>query len=291
MEKEQGIFIDQFPEQKHSLLIAGFEGWGNALDVSRSMVSFIIRKLEAKRFARINPEAFYRYDENRPRVNINFGQLRSLTPPGGGFYSANIGSTEQKMVILKAPEPNLRWEAFVKEVLKLCRKLQVDTLVSVGSMYDDVLHSDQIISGFASTPDLVTRLNEKGVRPITYSGQTSIHSLLHDHCEKTDIRCMSLWCHCPYYLQGTTHFGVLSYLGKLLANLGGFELDVKELEMSWTKVRKQIQALIRENPELQAMVNGLQKARDHDHGVWPNMAPDEKKSKKIIQIKDFLDPK
>ena len=62
--KEQGIHIEQLPAQRHSLLITCFDGWGNALDVSRAMASFLIRKLEANYFARINPEPFYRYDEN-----------------------------------------------------------------------------------------------------------------------------------------------------------------------------------------------------------------------------------
>jgi proteasome assembly chaperone (PAC2) family protein len=47
----QGIHIKELPELKNALLIAGFDGWGNAMDLSRAMASYLIRKLEAKYFA------------------------------------------------------------------------------------------------------------------------------------------------------------------------------------------------------------------------------------------------
>jgi len=280
---EQGIYIETLPEQRQSVLITGFEGWGNALNVSRAMVSFLIRRLKAKYFAWINPEQFYQYDENRPLVNIDGGRLRDFSPPGGAFYA----SDEEGIVILRAKEPNLRWFKFVDEVLSLCNKLGVKTIISVGSMYDDVLHSDRIISAFASNEDLLTKLKQKGILPINYNGPGGIHSTLHSEGQKRGFQCISLWCHCPYYLQGATHFGLLSQLGSLLSFLGGFELDVKELEANWRELSRQIQELIEENLELQAMIDGLRKAKVH--GSWANMKGDGKKNGKIIQLKDFLD--
>ena len=108
----QGINIKELPELKNAILIAGFDGWGNALDLSRAMASYLIRKLEAKYFARINPDLFYRYDENRPIANIEHGILKSVSLPNGSFYAVRTGSDESDLVILKASEPNLRWLNF-----------------------------------------------------------------------------------------------------------------------------------------------------------------------------------
>jgi len=60
--KTQGIHVTQWPDLKAPLLIAGFDGWGNALDVSRGMAAFLIRKLQAQSFAGINPDIFYLYE-------------------------------------------------------------------------------------------------------------------------------------------------------------------------------------------------------------------------------------
>ena len=80
------------------------------------MVSYLIRKLKAKKIAWINPEPFYRYDENRPLVNIEDGRLMGISPPGGSFYTTLTDSDEKGIVILKASEPNLRWFQFMDEM-------------------------------------------------------------------------------------------------------------------------------------------------------------------------------
>ena len=78
---QKGIQIDTMPFEKAHILIAGFDGWGNAMDVSKAMVSYLIRKLKAKPFATINSDLFYRYDENRPVVVIEGGVLNDVVLP------------------------------------------------------------------------------------------------------------------------------------------------------------------------------------------------------------------
>jgi len=285
---EKGIFIEKLPELKEPLLIAGFDGWGNALDVSRAMVAYMIRKLKAGHFASINPDLFYHYDKNRPSVNIEDGTLKGISAPGGGFYYARTGSQGKDLVILKAIEPNLRWINFAEELLSLCEKLNVKTIITLGSMYDNVLHSDRIISGIASNQDLFSRLRQKNVIPINYRGPSAIHSTLHSESTKRDFECISLWCHCPYYLEGTTHFGILASLGSLLSSIGDFELDVEEIEASWKDLNRQIQGIIEKNPAFQDMINNLRKAKVR--GSWASMKESIKKGDKVIPLEDFLRP-
>lgn len=286
---EQGIKVEYLPKLDNVVLIAGFEGWGNALDVSSSMVSYMIRKLKAVRFAGLNPDLFYRYDENRPVVNIEDGTLKSVQSPGGSFHYVETDPSGTDLVLLKANEPTLRWFQFVEDLFSLCRNLGIGTIITLGSMYDNVLHSDKIISAIASSDRHSSALQEKNVTPINYKGPSAIHSTIHSEGRKQGFECISLWCHCPYYLQGATHFGLLSHLGDLLSSLGGFELDREELDASWRELNKQIQGLIEQNPELQGMINELRKAKVR--GSWASMKESEHKDGKVIQIADFLKPK
>jgi len=285
---EKGIFIEKLPELKKPLLIAGFDGWGNALDVSRAMVAYMIRKLKAGHFASINPDLFYHYDKNRPSVNIEDGILKDISAPGGGFYYARTGSQGKDLVILNAIEPNLRWINFAEELLSLCEKLNVKTIITLGSMYDNVLHSDRIISGIVSNRDLFSRLRQKNVIPVNYRGPSAIHSTLYSESTKRGFECISLWCHCPYYLEGTTHFGLLASLGALLSSIGDFELDVEEIEASWKDLNRQIQGIIEKNPDFKDMINNLRKAKVR--GSWASMKESIKKGDKVIPLKDFLKP-
>ena len=102
---EESIKIDYLPKLNDPLFIAGFDGWGNALDISRGMVDYMIRKKNAKLFAKIDPDIFYRFDENRPLVDIENGLIKKIYPPGGFFYVTREG---RDIIFLKATEPNLQ---------------------------------------------------------------------------------------------------------------------------------------------------------------------------------------
>jgi len=282
---KEAIKIEYLPELKDPLLIAGFDGWGNALDISRGMVDYMIRKLDAKPFANINPDLFYRFDENRPFVNIENGLLKKVSPPGGILFATEPGSVDRDLIFFKASEPNLRWFEFADAILKLSKKIGVKTIISLGSMYDNVLHTDLVISAIASNEAILSALKEKRILTIDYRGPGAIHSTIQMESQKRGMECISLWCHCPYYLQGTTHFGLLSHLGALLSSWGSFKLDITELDMTWRELEKQIQGIIDKNPELQGMISELRKAK-----IKGSLEGIEK-HEKIIHLKDFLRPK
>jgi hypothetical protein len=156
-------------------------------------------------------------------------------------------------------------------------------------MYDSVFHSDRIISGIASSETDLTKLKQKNVIPIHYQGPSAIHSIIHSKSPPKGVHSISLWCHCPYYLQGITHLGLLSTLGDLLSFLGDFKLNTQDLEMSWSALKVKIQELIESNPELQTVINEIRKAKVK--GSWANVAGSIKKDEKVINIKDFLEPR
>ena len=283
----QGINIRELPQLEEPLLIAGFEGWGNALKISSGMAAYLIRKLNAAQFATLNPDCFYRYDETRPMVKIEDGILNQVEPPGGAFYASQTEMGQKDVVILKADEPSLNWYQFIDEMFHLCRQLGVETIITLGSMYDNVLHSDRVISGIASTDTLVADLNERNINSVSYQGPSAIHSIIQLEGPKKGFECISLWSHCPFYLQGTTHFGVLAHLGAILATMGDFDLDTTDLEDSWKSLSEQIQELVRTNPEIQRIINELRKSKVR--GTAAGMRG-SLKDEKVINIEDFLDP-
>ena len=54
--RQKPIQIDSLPLLKDPLFIAGFDGWGNALDISRGMVDYLIQKFDAQPFGKLNPD-------------------------------------------------------------------------------------------------------------------------------------------------------------------------------------------------------------------------------------------
>jgi proteasome assembly chaperone (PAC2) family protein len=284
-----GIHIKELPQLNKPVLIAGFDGWGNALNISSGMAAYFIRRLEAKKFADLDPDTFYRYDEQRPVVNIVEGKLNTLTPPQGSFYAIETDENQSDIVILKANEPNLRWFKFVELLFSICEKLRIHKIITIGSMYDNVLHTDRILSGIASSPEMLSELKQKRIIPISYQGPSAIHSIIQSEGTKKGYECTSLWSHCPYYLQGTTHFGILSYLGELIAGLVNFQLDTLDLQGNWKKLENQINTLVEGNSELQTLISNLRKEKVK--GSAANLRGAANSDEKIINLQDFLDPK
>jgi proteasome assembly chaperone (PAC2) family protein len=279
------IRLDDLPAMEDPILIAGFEGWGNALDISRGMVDYLIEKLKGRKIGAFTADFFYRFDEHRPVAEIEDGILKSLTPPGGGFFAVDRAVSGKDLIILKATEPNLCWMGFAEAVLDLCQKAGVKMIISLGSMYDNVLHTDTMLSAVATSHELLAQLKNRKVVAVNYKGPSAIHSTLLYEARKRGVPCVSLWCHCPFYLQGTTHFGLLSHLGSLLSSWGGFALDTQELDRTWKDLSKQIQGIIDKNPELQTMINDLRKSKIK--GSWE----EAKRGDKVIHLEDFLGPK
>lgn len=285
---EEGIRVHHMPPLNQPILIAGFDGWGNALNVSEGMAAYLIRELGAEIFAELDPDLYFRYDSNRPIVEIEAGEIRRISLPKGGFYRAKTSGKRGDIVILKSREPNLHWRRFAGDLMTFCKRIGVKMIITVGAMYDNVLHSDRFMSGIASDSALSAMLKEKGLIPITYKGPSAIHSVILTEGQKMGYDSMSIWCHCPYYLEGITHFGLLSHLGSLLASIGDFDLNTADMEKKWKELNLQIQELIEKNPQLQEMLSDIRKEKVK--GSWKNMKDASEKDHKIINLADFIKP-
>lgn len=284
---KQGIQIESTPQLKRPVLIIGFDGWGNALNVAKGMISYLIQKLGATKIATINPDRYYRYDAVRPWVTIEQGVAKELLPPGGNFFAAQTSHGERDIVILDAYEPNMNWFQFSEELISFCTRLEIDTIISLGGMFDNVLHTDRIISGTVSSETLLSRLIGFNINTITYQGPTSIHSVILSEGQKKGMSCYSLWCHCPYYLQDMVFFGMISHLGKLISSIGEFQLDTEELDKKWRKTGGSIQQMLKNKPEIMSAVSQLKKQKPR--GAWTKMKPPPAKDEKVINLQDYMD--
>lgn len=284
---EDELVIESRPDVSRPLLIIGFEGWANSGNVAIGMIDFLRKKLGATRFAGIRPDGFYRFDDVRPTVRFAGGCLEEFTPPEAAFFVAGKQEGRGDIVLFKAPEPHLRWFAFVENILSLCTELGVRLIISLGGFQDSVLHTDAVISGFASNEQLLRSLADLGIAPTEYEGPGAVHALIFQEAERMGIEGVSLWGHCPFYLQGT-HLRLLCRMAPVLSSLGGFQVDAGELEKGWTQLARNIQRFIDGNPGLQKVIKELVKSKAR----VPGQARDPSKDQgKVIYLDDFFKPR
>ena len=142
----QTFRLETLPALTAPVFIIGFRGWGNALEVSAGTAAYLVETLQGVSIGHIDPDTCYRYDENRPVVNIEAGEMKSITPPGGSVFAIETNPGENDLVILIADEPSLNWYRFSFELVDLAHQLGAPGVITLGSMFDNVLHTDRLIS-------------------------------------------------------------------------------------------------------------------------------------------------
>jgi proteasome assembly chaperone (PAC2) family protein len=284
-----GIQIERTPQVKAPVFITGFNGWGNALNVSTDMIDYLVEQLGAERFGRLDPDWFFIYENARPSIDIRDGVLKRFEPPEGTFYAVRTDVGQSDLVLFKSHEPTMNWYRFCDALFELFLNLKGRLFITLGGMYDNVLHTDRELSGMAAGEAFRQRLIESKVTLISYQGPGAVHTILQVEGTRLGIECISLWAHCPYYLQGTSHFGLLAEMGDLLSQLANFRFDPSDLEKRWQPMAAQIQRLIDEKPDLRDMINKLRKEKTR--GSATGSLTGIKKGEKVIDISDFLNPK
>ena len=144
--RSEKLKIYNRPKFKSPRLLLGFSGWMDGGEVSTGTVKCLISKLEARRFAEIDPEGFYIYSFPgmmemtamfRPHTKIEDGLIKSYETPRDGFFA----SEKEDLILFLGKEPNLNWREFGECIFSLCREFGVKIVYFIGSVSGLVPHT------------------------------------------------------------------------------------------------------------------------------------------------------
>ena len=276
---EDIVTLYQMPQLHDPVLIVGFGDWSNAGNVALKSIEYIIEKKKATLIAEMDSDYFYQFTQNRPVVTIKKGRLYSVVHKKISFYFWPNKEGTNDLILLKAQEPDYRWSMFTQVLFHLCKKWGVSLIVSLGGMYDDVLHTEAIVSGIYPFGDWKDVFVDKDIPLIEYEGPSGIHALIMQKAEKESYPFIGLWGRSPLYLRGT-NFKVVMRIVTLLASFFAFSVDMDELENSLKELENQIEDILENNSELQEYIEKIKKIRSGKLR--------KKDTPKIINIKDFM---
>ncbi len=281
------ITYDEIPNLSQPYLIAGFEGWPNAAEVSSCALQQLIDLLKAKRFASIPAEPFIQMASNRPVGVIKKGKLYHLNLPGNHFYYAK-DDRERDLILFSGIEPHFRWSVFASLFLNLAERLGVDRLFTLGGTYDYLPHTQPtVVSALFNQEELREEVVEAGLSLTEYVGPISIHTFLLEEARKRGIQGMSLWGHVPQYLQARNIkvvYGVLKKLNDLMK----MEMDLSRIESASFFFEQQVNDLVKQDPKLQEMIKQLEEAYQTSGGLSSFRKKEEPKEDKVVYIQAFL---
>jgi len=256
--KDRELVLHQKPDLSHPWLIAGFQGWIDAGYVSSGSLTFLRKKLRARRFAEILSDGFHEFRDSRPEVVVEGGLIHHIEFPKNEFFCWKNRPPLPDLILFIGHEPHLRWKAFTSLFLELASEMNVERLVTIGGFYDQIAHTvPRRVSAVASNDRLLDDLLVHGVELIDYAGPGGLVSVLHQSAEERGIGSFMLWGRVPHYLQMRSPSDSLAIL-ELLSSLIPFQIDLGALRDDAALANEQIRQAVEKKPDLRSYIRQLE---------------------------------
>ena len=267
------------PKFSNPRLLLGFSGWMDGGEVSTGSVNCFIDKLDARRFAEIEPTGFYIYSFPgsmeitalfRPHTQIKNGIIESYEIPENTFFY----SEESNLILFLGKEPNLNWEEFSECIFSVCAEFGVEMIYFIGSVAGLVPHTREprLLCSVSQT-NLKETFQHYGVKFANYEGPASIVTYLMANCSKRDMKMVSLVAAIPAYVQGSNP-KCIEAVTRRLAGMLELEMEFSDLTTISEEFEKKLHDVVQEQPELESNIHKLEE--DYDNEIFNNELGDLK---------------
>ena len=254
------LIVHRRPELQSPVLVAAFRGWNDGGQAASLAAGYLAKHWNAQQFAEIEPEGFFDFQVTRPHVSLVDGVTRKVDWPETAFRHASLPAIQRDAVLLTGNEPNVRWKTFTGLIVELVRELEIELVVTLGSLLADVPHTRPApVTGSASDAELVERL---GLETSRYEGPTGIVGVLHDACRTAGIASASLWAAVPHYVSLAPSPRAAQALCDRLSSLLDVDIDTEELRQAGEAYAEQVSAAVATDEETQAYVEELEQRTD-----------------------------
>lgn len=252
--------ILQIPALRQPAMIVAFGGWNDAGEAATSAISHLLNTWENSLIAQFDSEDFYDFQVNRPMVSVNESKIRQISWPTTEIFGILTPQLDFDLVLVKGPEPSMRWKSFATELLDLADDLDVSKIVTIGSLLADTPHSRSIsVSGSGSDPEIAKRL---GVEVSRYEGPTGILGVIQEGAQRRDIDSVSLWAAIPHYASAPPSPKATLALVNALEDILSISIPLGELIDQGKMWELGIDELVRDDSDLAEYVKQLEAAKD-----------------------------
>jgi len=259
------------PSLTDPVLIVAFRGWNDGGQGASLAGGFLAKVWQAERFGDIDPEGFFDFQATRPQVSLVDGVTRRIDWPENVFLNARVPGSKRDIVLLLGVEPNIRWRAFTDLIVGLADDLNVQLIVTLGSLLADVPHTrPSPVTGSATDPKLVEAL---GLSASRYEGPTGIVGILHDACRRRELPSVSLWAAVPHYVSLTPNPRAAKAICDRLGELLDATVDTTELEEAIETYTEQVSEAVATDADTAAYVDELEERADAAQESEPERNP------------------
>jgi len=249
------------PEQRGGLvLVHALAGDFDAGHAGAMASGHLVSALESRVIARFHADVLVDYRAHRPRMSFDGDHYASYAAPEILVHAVEDDAGEQ-FLLLRGPEPDFRWEAFVAAVSSLVDRLGVTSVVALQAIPMPVPHTRPVtVTAHATRRQLIDSY------PV-YWGEMripgSVPALLELRLGEAGIDALGVAAHVPHYLAQATYPAASMTLLEHLEKLTGLHLPVEGLREAAEANRTEIDEQIAASPENTAVVAALEQQFDN----------------------------
>jgi proteasome assembly chaperone (PAC2) family protein len=252
----------------------------------------LVRDLPAARVARIDPEEFFVFTQERPEVRLRDDGGRDILWPQSEFFAWSPGDGRDGLLLFCGPEPHQRWHTYTKAFLDVAERCGVRRIVSLGALLAGAPHT-RPVRVTARCTDAASRslLEAWGIyRPPTYEGPTGISSVVLDAAERRGMQHVGFMGQAPHYLQGSENPAAIQALVTYVARLLHLSPDMSHFAEAIQDFRAQCDRAVARDRATREHVQKLEQEYDATAGEEREPLSDEKlDSEKLMrEVEDFL---
>jgi predicted ATP-grasp superfamily ATP-dependent carboligase len=246
---------------REPVLLAAFGGFTDPTGGAAATLGYLAEQWKAEPLAEIDPERFYDFTVQRPRVRLEDG-VRKLDWPQNRFYVASPPGTDRDFVLMVGVEPHLRWRNFTQAIEDVLRAVGSTTSITLGAQPAGVPHTRPLpVTLSASHSDFETLFGLEAPAS-RYQGQTGVVGVLNLHLRAQGWKNASLWALVPHYLTVGPNPNIGIALLRIVDRAFGTSTPLDGLLEQAHAFDEQVREVMEESSEAAAYVRQLEEQYD-----------------------------
>jgi proteasome assembly chaperone (PAC2) family protein len=286
------VEFDHEPPANLTTMVMAFGGWIDAGRAATGALRHLSRDLRATRLARIIPEEFFVFTQERPEVRLRPEGGRDIQWPRSEFFAWDPGDGRDGLLLFSGPEPHERWQTYTKAFLGVAERCGVRRIVSLGALLASAPHTRPVrVTARCTDPAAKSLLEAWGIyRPPTYEGPTGISTVVLDAAERRGMQHVGFMGQAPHYLPDSENPAAIEILVSYVARLLDLSPDMSRFPEAIQEFRVQCDRAVARDRATREHVRKLEQEYDATAGEEQRPLPGgELDSDRLMrEVEDFL---
>lgn len=252
---------DALPALERPLAVVAYKGLFDAGNAATTAVRFLEDRRARTRVARIDPETFFDFQQERPHVRLRPDGTREIVWPENEWFAATLGGSHD-LLLSAGVEPHLRWRTFCEHVLEVVRRCDAEMVVTLGAMVALVPHTRPLpVTSSSTNAMLAERL---GLGSPSYEGPTGVVGTLHDMLDRAGVPVISLRVAVPHYVPAPPNPKATHALLQRFEEVTGVPTGYRELAGDADDWQRQVSTVAADDPQVVGYVRRLEDQYDDE---------------------------